>query len=55
MGEKVALGSLATGITLFGFTLAEVGQMATIFAGVCGGVASLGAFVYYIVNIFRKK
>lgn len=55
MGEKVAIGTLATGITLFGVSLAEIEQMATIFAGLAGGLASLAALIYYIVKTIREK
>jgi hypothetical protein len=55
MGEKVAIGTLATGITLFGISLADIAQMATIFAGITGGLGSLAALIYYVVKTIREK
>lgn len=55
MGEKVAASALAGGITAFGVSLADLGQMATIFAGFMGGLASLAAFFYYLHKMKRGK
>ena len=55
MGDRLAAGLGATGVTLFGITLADLGQIATIFAGFMGGLASLAAAIYYINKIHTKK
>lgn len=55
MGEKVAIGAYSAGITLFGVSLADLGQMATIFAGVAGGIASLAAGAYWIYKIYKGQ
>lgn len=53
MGDRLAAGLGGVGITLFGLTLADLGQIATIFAGVTGGLASLAAAIYYIHKISK--
>jgi hypothetical protein len=55
MGERAAIGAYSAGITLFGVSLAELGQMATIFAGVCGGLASLAAGAYWLYKIIKGQ
>lgn len=55
MGERMAIGAYSAGITLFGVSLADLGQMATIFAGVCGGLASLAAGAYWLYKIYKGQ
>lgn len=51
----MALGTVASGVFAFGLTLADLSQIATIFAGFMGGLASLAAAVYYIHKVANKK
>ena len=55
MGERMALLGGAVGVTAFGVTLADLGQIATIFAGFMGGIASCAAAAYYIYKMVKGK
>lgn len=55
MGDRAAAFGVVAGASLFGLTLAELGQMATIFAGFTGGLASLAALVYYVYKMVKGK
>jgi hypothetical protein len=46
--EQLAKTSLATGVSLFGLTLAEVSTIVTIIAGLAATFASVAAGIYYI-------
>jgi hypothetical protein len=51
MGDRLAAFGVALGAGGFGLTLAQLGQIATIFAGLTGGLASIAAFAYYIYKM----
>lgn len=55
MGDKAAAVGVVAGAGLFGLTLTELGQMATIFAGFTGGLASLAALAYYVYKMTKGK
>lgn len=46
--EQVAKAGLATGVSLFGLTLAEVSTIVTIMAGLAATFASIAAGLYYL-------
>ena len=55
MGDRLAAVAGGVGVTLFGVSLADLGQLATIFAGLMGGFASLMAGLYYVYKIRKGK
>ncbi len=55
MGDRIAATTGAIGVTLFGVTLADLGQIATILAGFTGSIASIAAAIYYINKTVTKK
>lgn len=55
MGDRVAASVGVVGVSLFGATLADLGLMATIFAGIMGGFASLMAGIYYFWKMRKGK
>lgn len=46
--EKLAGYTLAGSVTLLGLSLADIGELASIFAAICAGLGSLAAAWYYI-------
>lgn len=55
MSEKAALIAGGLGVGLFGVSLTDLGQIATIFAGFMGGFASLAAGIYYVWKIKKGQ
>lgn len=55
MGNKLAAMGLASGVSLFGLTLSELGDIARIVAGFSAAIGSLAAAVYYFGEFLRKR
>ena len=46
--DQAAKAGLAAGVSLFGVTLADIGTIVTIMAGLAATFASIAAGIYYI-------